>query len=114
MNIIYIIFDGPTKAIPNGWTVWDIIDIKGPMTCKHFVEYFKKEYDVKITTISANNKTIILMYMPSRNKKLDRTIEEIYENDYGHQITQNYLWIDINGKKDNVDVVMPKIRYFFK
>ena len=54
------------------------------------------------------------MYMPSRNKKLDRTIEEIYENDYGHQITQNYLWIDINRKKDNVDVVMPKIRYFFK
>ena len=113
-NEYNIIFDGPTKAIPNGWTVWDIIDIKGPMTCKHFVEYFKKEYDVKITTISANNKTIILMYMPSRNKKLDRTIEEIYENDYGHQITQNYLWIDINGKKDNVDVVMPKIRYFFK
>ena len=109
-----IIFDGPTKAIPSGWTVWDIIDIKGPMTCKKLVEYFQKEYDVKITTILANGKAIIFMFMPSSKIKLNRNIEEIYETDYGLQIMQDYLWLEINGKKDNFDVVMPKMRYFFK
>ena len=84
------------------------------MTCQQFIEYFLKKYEVKVTSISANSKTIIFMYMPSRVKKLNRKIEEIYENDYGLQISQDYLWIEINGKKDNIDVVMPKMRYFFK
>ena len=109
-----IIFDGPTKAIPSGWTVWDIIDIKGPMTCQQLFEYFQKEYDVKITTVLANGKTIIFMFMPNSKKKLNRKIDEIYENDYGLQVIENYLWLEINGKKDNFDVVMPKMRYYFK
>ncbi len=110
----YIIFDGPVKAIPQGWTVWDIIDIKGPMTCQNFVDYLLKEYEVKITSISSNSKSIIFMFMPSSIKKKNRNIEEIYENEYGIQIKENYLWLDITGKKDNVDVIMPKIRYYFK
>lgn len=109
-----VIFDGPTKAVPLGWTVWDIIDIKGPMTCKNFVQYFQKEYEVKLTSISSNSKTIIYMFMPSMVKKQNRKIEEIYENDYGLQIKEKYLWLDITGKKDNIDVIMPKIRYNFK
>ena len=109
-----VIFCGPIKAVPSGWTVWDIIDIKGPMTCQNFVEYFLKEYEVKITSISSNSKVIIIMYMKSMIKKKDKKIEEIYENEYGIQIKQNYLWLDISGKKDNIDVVMPKIRYNFK
>ena len=108
------IFDGPSKAVPPGWTVWDIIDIKGPMTCQNFVDYFQKEYDVKILAISSNSKTIIFMYMPSRVKKLNLKIEEIYEKEYGLKKEQNYLWLDITGKKDNIDVIMPKIKYIFK
>ena len=80
------------------------------MTCQQLVDYFLKKYEVKITTISANNKTIIFMNMPSKIKKLNRNIEEIYENDYGIWIIQDYLWLEINGKKDNIDVIMPKMR----
>lgn len=110
-----IMFDGPTKAVPPGWTAWDIIDIKGPMTCHNFVEYFKNTYDVNISSISSNNKTIIFMFMKNnRMKNLNRKIEEIYEQDYGLQIINNYLWLDINGKKDSIYVLMPKIRYIFK
>lgn len=109
-----IIFDGPIKAVPPGWTVWDIIDIKGPMTCKNFVELFQKEYEVKITSISSNLKPIIYMFMPSWVKKQNRKIEEIYENDNRQHLKQNYLWLDITGKKDNIDVIMPKIKYNFK
>jgi ubiquitin-activating enzyme E1 len=109
-----IIFDGPLKAIPQGWTVWDIINIKGPMTCQNFIDYLLKEYEVKITSISSNSKSIIFMFMPSSIKKKNRNIEEIYENEYGIKIKENYLWLDITGKKDNIDVIMPKIRYYFK
>ena len=109
-----IIFDGPTKAVPKEWTVWDIIEIKGPMTCLEFVDYFKKEYEVKISSISSNSKVIIFMFMAARSKKINRKIEEIYESEYGLQIKQNFLWLDITGKKDTIDVIMPKIKYYFK
>lgn len=108
------LLDGPSKAVPPGWTVWDIIEIKGPMTCQKLVEYFQKKYDVKILGISSNSKTIILMFMPSKIKKLNLKIEDIYKKDYGLKKEQNYLWLDIVGKKDNIDVVMPKIKYSFK
>ena len=39
--------DDPAIAIPKGWTVWDIINIKGPMTCQEFIDFFKKEYNVR-------------------------------------------------------------------
>ena len=108
------LLDGPSKAVPPGWTVWDIIEIKGPMTCQELVAYFQKEYGVKILGISSNFKTIILMFMPNKIKKLNLKIEEIYEKNYGLKKDQNYLWLDIVGKKDNIDAVMPKIKYIFK
>ena len=52
--------------------------------------------------------------MPSWVKKQNRKIEEIYENDNRQHLKQNYLWLDITGKKDNIDVIMPKIKYNFK
>ena len=108
------LLDGPSKAVPPGWTVWDIIEIKGSMTCQSLVEYFQKKYEVKIMAISSNSNNIIVMYMPSRVKKLNLKVEEIYEKNYGLKKQQNYLWLDIVGKKDNIDVMMPKIKYIFK
>ena len=34
--------DGPANVIPKGWTVWDVINIKGPMPCQKFIDYIKK------------------------------------------------------------------------
>jgi ubiquitin-activating enzyme E1 len=109
-----IIFDGPTKAVPPGWTSWDIINLKGPMTCQNFVDFFQKEYGVKILSISSNSKNIISMFMPSKIKKINLKIEEVYENNYGLKKDQSYLWLEITGKKDNIHAIMPKIKYNFK
>ena len=106
--------DGPSIAVPKGWTVWDIINIKGPMTCQEFVDHFKKEYNVKILGIACNFKSIIQMFMPSKTKKLPLKIEDIYKNANGLKKDQNHLWLEISGVIDNVSVVMPKIKYTFK
>ena len=53
------LMDGPSIAVPKGWTVWDIINIKGPMTCQEFVDHFKKENNIKILDIAWNFKSII-------------------------------------------------------
>ena len=108
------LMDGPSIAVPKGWTVWDIINIKGPMTCQEFVDYFKRVYNVNILGIASNFKSIIQMFMPSKVKKLSLKIEDIYKNINGLKKDQNSLWLEISGVIDNVSVVMPKIKYTFK
>ena len=36
------------QTVQKGWTVWDIINIKGPMTFQEFVDYFKRAYNANI------------------------------------------------------------------
>ena len=57
--------NGHPIAIPKGWNVWDIICVKGPMTCKDFIEYFKKKINVIISGISCNSKSIIQLFVPN-------------------------------------------------
>ena len=102
------------RTVSKGWTVWDIINIKGPMTCQEFVDYFKRVYNVNILGIASNFKSIIQMFMPSKVKKLSLKIEDIYKNINGLKKDQNSLWLEISGVIDNVSVVMPKIKYTFK
>jgi len=108
------LIDGPSIAVPKGWTVWDIINIKGPMTCQEFIEYFKNKYDVNILGIASNFQSIIQLFMPSKEQKLPLRIEEIYEKNNVLKKKQKSLWLEISGERNNVHVVMPKIKYTFK
>ena len=51
------------------------------------------------------------MFMPSKTKKLPLKIKDIYKNANGLKKAQNHLWLKISGVIDNVNVVMPKIKY---
>ena len=106
--------DDPAIAIPKGWTVWDIINIKGPMTCQEFIDFFKKEYNVKILGISSNFKSIIQLFMPSKKKKLTLKIEDIYAKNNVLKKDQKSLWLEISADFNNISVIMSKIKYTFK
>ena len=49
-------------AIPDGWTVWDRIEVNGPMSVEEFLNHFKEKYNITIVSIkdedSDNNKNI--------------------------------------------------------
>ena len=49
--------NGPVKAIPQNWTVWDKIIIKGPKTLEQFIEYIQIEFKVNTILISSNGIT---------------------------------------------------------
>ena len=108
------LLDGPTIAVPPKWTVWDIINIKGPLTCQQFIDYMKNKYNVNIKGIISNFKPLIQMFLPNNKIKLPLKIEEIYKKNNELKEGQNCLWLDISSDIDNVSVVMPKIKYIFK
>ena len=95
------LIDGLSIEVPKGWAAWDIINIKGPMTCQEFVDFFDKVSNVKILGIACNFKSI-----PFK-------IEDIYQKVNNLKKDQNSLWLEISGLINNISLVMPKIKYIF-
>jgi hypothetical protein len=44
------------KALPREWSVWDVIEIKGPLTFKEFRNYILDEYSVIVERITIEYK----------------------------------------------------------
>ena len=108
------ILNKPVRVVPNGWTVWDQIEIKSSKTCKDLIEYIKLIYNVEINLISSNS--IIIFDSHSKKSKLniDKTIEEIYDLKIQKSNKKNYLWLSVSGKLEKLNTIMPKIKYIYK
>ena len=98
------------KAIPSEWKTWDTIVIKNSMTVKEFLDYFLKEYQVKITKIIDCHYSICSSFNEEEtlNKKVENLF--VYEN-----VHKKCIHLEVNGviDKTNENVDMPFIEYNF-
>ena len=114
----------PIKVIPNEWTVWDKIEIKGSKTCGEIIDFLKKKYNIDIDILSSGDITLINTFLPSGQKRLGLKPENIYNNEAKLKLEKNYMIInviayiddvEIEGERfENASVDMPKIKYTFK
>ena len=116
---------GPSKAIPEGWTTWDKIEIKGSKTAKEFYDYLKEKYNITTIDTLIANARIIINDEDDFNEKKDKKIEDllleeggIIPNDCNNLIIQLIASINktkINNQElENVSVDMPPIKYIFR
>ena len=115
---------GPMKAIPEGWNIWDVIEIKGPKTCGEFVDDFKQKYNVNIEMLVGNGETFLNLMFGKDETKMKTKIEELYEKSKKKTIKKNYLLIQALGTIPeakigentfkNVSAYIPPIKYYFK
>ena len=117
--------DGPIKAIPEGWNIWDKVEIKGSKTIKELFDYLKEKYNIEVDFLIANGETIIMgeeSYEQNKQKKIEELFLEIAKvkpksniNYLILQTVSNIPKTKINGKElENVSVEMPPIKYIFK
>jgi hypothetical protein len=120
--------EGVNKALPEGWTVWDSIDIKGSKTCQEFIDYMKEKYGVTVNSINANAGTIQLYadFIGNTRKNLPLKVEDAYEKISKNKIKSNstFLILDITGNfekttiggktYENIMASIAKIKYIFK
>lgn len=108
---------GPVKAIPPNWTVWDRIDIKGPLTVGELIDQLKKTYNVDTSIITSQGVTIIQTFMPSNKDRFGRRIEDVFNTNSKFPIreSQNYIPLEISADtEDGATAVMPLIKYSFR
>ena len=118
--------NGPYKAIPEGWTSWDRIEVKGSKTCGELCELLKNKYDIIVDSIFIDKTNLYDTFLPGLKKNKDLKIEDVYINSTGKSIPdkKTYLSIKIagivsetkiNGKDyKDVNVLSPLIKYIFR
>lgn len=110
--------DGPVKAIPPNWTVWDKIFIKGSKTVEELIKFIESEYKVKIFFIKCKDITIyqnIISFQNEENAKLK--IEDIFSKEAikkDIKVNNNFLILKISSEYENIPVIMPLFKYIYK
>jgi len=107
---------GPVKAIPPNWTVWDKITINKSMTCKELIDYIMEKYKVEANIITAGNTTIIQTFMGSAKDRMNKKIEDIYNENAKVKLSEDTkcLNLEIGGDIGDATAIMPTFRYVFK
>jgi len=98
----------PIICIPNKFSVWDNIEIKGTKTVKEIIAFFKINYDVDLLNI---NSGIFVLYDSEFEEDLNKTIEELYLENYKIYKNQKYIRLKIVGRYKECSVNMPIIKY---
>lgn len=110
----------PVKAIPPNWTIWDTIELKGPLTVSGFLKEFQKKYKVNINMITSGERAIYNSYIKkdAMKQRLDQKIEDIEHsiNEKATKSKNKYIILGVGGttESDGTEVSMPKIKYIFK
>eukprot|EP00940_MAST-03C_sp_MAST-3C-sp2_P001396 g1396.t1 len=63
----------------NKWSIWDKIDIKGPMTLRDFVDHFEKSFGVEVSMVTFNSAILYSGFMSGKKRKerLPMTMEQV-------------------------------------
>ena len=113
------------KAVPEGWTSWDKIEVKGSKTCGELCEYLKEKYQIVVDTILIDKMMVYDTFLESKKNK-DMKIEDVYvkysekpipdkKNYFSLSIVAIMPEAKINGKDyKNVNVLSPLIKYMFR
>ncbi|CAA9991047.1 ubiquitin-activating enzyme E1, putative [Plasmodium knowlesi strain H] len=110
---------GPIKAIPNGFTSWDKIEIhivNG--TIKNLIDHINEKFNIEVNLISVGNACLYNCYLPAHNKeRLNRPIHEIYSDITKQKLLddKNYIVVEAScSDQDLVDVLIPSIKFIYK
>lgn len=102
-----------------GFTNWDKIAIKGPMTLQDLLNYFVKQYQVNLQILSVGKTCIFNCYSEEgKSERLASDIASIFEKISKETIPKSKKFLEITASGEfigeGVDVIMPAIKYQIK
>ena len=111
-NLQKKILHSEKNDIPQGWSDWDSILLKGPMKISEFISEIETKYNVKINSIHSGKSMIYTCNDPEDIK--DLSVKELYEKinktsigSYRKYLIFNVLAKNLLGEEAN----LPRIKY---
>ena len=102
--------------IPLKFTVWDNININGPILVKDLITNMKEIYNIDIDFLISNNECILDLLDDEDNEdNINKTIDELFNQRFPNIYkNKKYLKIKILGTVNNNEVIIPRIKYIIK
>ena len=102
--------------IPLKFTVWDNININGPILVKDLITNMKEIYNFDIDFLISNNECILDLLDDEDNEdNINKTIDELFNQRFPNIYkNKKYLKIKILGTVNNNEVIIPRIKYIIK
>lgn len=111
---------GKVISIPEDYTIYDKIEVQGPMTFQQLFDDLKTRFGVSITLVSCGKIALFNAYLPGKkhDARLPKRIEDVYREISDEPIpdSRRYLAIEVGGETiaDGCDFQMPTVKYTFK
>lgn len=108
---------GPVKAFPPNYTIWDKLQVNGPMSVQQFVDHFQNEYKLKASIVAVGQICLYNSYMDNPPERMNMDVAKAVEELQKKQIPdyKTFLEIEVSAEdEEGVDVTMPTVKYAFK
>ena len=100
------------KNIPSEFTIWDNIEIKGPLNVKDFIDLIENKYEFNINFINSDNICLFdVLLSDDDDEDYLKNIEDLYYEKHNIKYKKKYIKIKIVGVKGKYSVKMPIIKY---
>ena len=108
-----------SKAIPHGWTIWDRIELQGPLTIQQLIEHFRSHFGVEITDLSYDKYMLYNNWKSEHANRLGKDIGSFIEEFSGIPLPayKRYLKINLGAHvtgDEDMAADMPPVKFAFR
>merc|ERR1719428_3566 len=108
---------GPVKAMPEGFTPWEKLEMTGMKTLRELSDRLKEKFNIEVMIVCSGNVCLYNKYASAHKKRVDQPVKALYE-----EITKaplpakkKYLALEVSASDadDDIDVQIPTVKFIF-
>jgi len=107
------------RAVPEGWTLWDLLIVEGDLTFQEMIDYFKSKYNLVVTSVAAGSSLIYNAYIPKYKERLGKKIQQVWKQICGADFDETAGYVDMSVEcedeaDDTIELDLPIVRLKYR